>query len=53
MTLLYVVLSVFPIINVPNRAVFAVKIGGVVMGLNLAGALFYWRADIRRKRALS
>jgi glutamate:GABA antiporter len=52
MTLLYVVLSVFPIIDVPNRALFAAKIGGVVIGLNLAGALFYWRADTRRKRAL-
>jgi len=52
MTLLYVVLSVFPIIDVPNRALFAAKIGGVVIGLNLAGALFYWRAGTRRKRAL-
>ena len=52
MTLLYVGLSVFPIINVPNRALFAAKIGGVVIGLNLAGALFYWSADTRRKRAL-
>jgi hypothetical protein len=52
MTLLYVVLSVFPIIDVSNRALFAAKIGGVVIGLNLAGALFYWRADTRRKRAL-
>jgi hypothetical protein len=49
--LLYVVLSVFPIINVPNRALFAAKIGGVMIGLNLAGALFYWRADTRRERA--
>jgi glutamate:GABA antiporter len=52
MTLLYVILSVFPIINVPNRPLFAAKIGGVVIGLNLAGALLYWRADTRRKRAL-
>jgi amino acid transporter len=52
MTLLYVVLSVFPIIDVPNRALFAIKISGAVIGLNLAGALFYWRADMRRKRVL-
>jgi glutamate:GABA antiporter len=52
MTLLNIVLSVVPIIDVPNRALFAAKIGGVVIGLNLAGALFYWRADTRRKRAL-
>jgi glutamate:GABA antiporter len=50
MTLLYVVLSVFPIIDVPNRLSFAGKIGGLVIGLNLAGAIFYWRAETRRKR---
>jgi amino acid transporter len=49
MTLLYVVLSVFPILDVPNRWVFTLKIGGVVAGLNLAGALFYWRAERRRR----
>jgi amino acid transporter len=52
MTLLYVVLSVFPIIDVPNRLLFAIKISGVVIGLNVAGALFYWRAETRRKRPL-
>jgi glutamate:GABA antiporter len=51
MTLLYVILSVFPIIDVPNRLAFAAKIGGVVIGLNLAGALFFWRAEMRRRRA--
>jgi hypothetical protein len=50
MTLLYVVLSLFPIIDVPNRLSFTIKITGVVVGLNVAGALFYWRADSRRKR---
>lgn len=52
MTLLNVVLSVFPIIDVPNRLSFTLKISGVAIGLNAAGALFYWRADARRKRAL-
>ena len=52
MTLLYVVLSLFPIIDVPNRLSFTVKITGVVVGLNVVGALFYWRADRRRKRSL-
>jgi amino acid transporter len=52
MTLLYVVLSLFPIIDVPNRFSFAIKISGVVIGLNLAAALFYWRAETRRKRSL-
>ena len=50
MTLLNVILSIFPIIDVPNRFSFAIKISGVVVGLNLAGALFYWRAETRRKR---
>ena len=52
MTLLNMVLSVFPIIDVPNHLVFAVKISGVVIGLNLAGALLYWRGDVRRRRAV-
>jgi len=51
MTLLYMVLSLFPIIDVPNRLLFGIKIGAVVIGLNLAGALLYWRGDIRRRRA--
>jgi amino acid transporter len=50
MTLLYMVLSLFPIIDVPNPFIFGLKIGGLVVGLNLAAALFYWRADARRKR---
>ena len=50
MTLLNMVLSIFPIIDVPNRFSFAIKISGVVIGLNLAGALYYWRAQTRRKR---
>jgi len=52
MTLLNVTLSVFPIIDVPNPFLFAAKISGVVIGLNLAGALFFWRAETRRKRVL-
>jgi len=51
MTLLYVVLSVFPIIDVPNRFAFTIKITEVVIGLNLAGALFYWRAHQRKRHA--
>jgi amino acid transporter len=50
MTLLNVVLSVFPIIDVPNPFLFAAKIAGVVIGFNVAGALFFWRADTLRKR---
>lgn len=51
MVLLNVVLSMFPIIDVPNPVLFGLKIGGVVLALNLAAALFYWRAERRRKRA--
>jgi hypothetical protein len=40
-TVLYVALSIFPIIDVPSWLSFAVKISGVVIGLNLLGALVY------------
>jgi len=53
MTLLYVILSVFPIIDVPNRLLFTLKISGVVIGLNAAGALFFLRAYARRKSAMT
>jgi amino acid transporter len=42
MTLLCVVLSVFPIITVPNPLSFTVKIGGAVIATNGLGALIYW-----------
>src|SRR5260370_21052340 len=45
MTLLYVVLSIFPIIEVPNRAAFTAKIVSVVLLGNVAGGLLYWRAS--------
>lgn len=48
-TLLYVVLSIFPIIDVASWWSFAMKISGVVIGLNLAGAALFWSA--RRRRA--
>lgn len=47
-TLLYVVLSVLPIIDVTSWREFAAKISGVVIGLNLVGALLYWSAERRR-----
>lgn len=49
-TLLYVVLSVFPIIDVESWAVFATKISSVVIGLNLVGAALFYAA--RRRRAV-
>jgi len=44
MTGLYVVLSVFPIVDVQNPWLFTAKIVGVVGGLQCAGAAYYWRA---------
>lgn len=50
-TLLYVVLSVFPIIDVPSWWSFTSKISGVVIGLNLVGAALFWSATRRRPAA--
>lgn len=44
MTLLFVVMSVFPIVQVDNAGLFAVKLIAVIGGLQCAGALYYWRA---------
>ena len=41
MTLLYVVLSLVPIIQVENRFSFALKIGGLIVGTNLTGFAVY------------
>ena len=48
MTLLYVGLSVVPIINVESRLAFALKIGGLIIVTNLLGFMIYWFA--RKKR---
>jgi len=43
MTAMYLVLSLFPIINVPNRLMFTAKIGGFVFACQLMVAgLFYY-----------
>jgi glutamate:GABA antiporter len=47
-TLLYVVLSVFPIIEVGNVKSFTLKVTLVVIGSNALGAAFFWRARARR-----
>ncbi len=51
MTLLFAALSVFPIIEVKNGALFTAKIVGVVVAANVAGAVFYWRAAGRRAQS--
>ena len=47
MTLLCVVLSIFPIISVPNRLIFTLKVSCAVIGCNVLGALIY-RFQTRR-----
>jgi len=50
-TLLYVVLSIFPIIDVTSWLSFAMKISGVVIGLNVVGVGLFLaarRAGVRR-----
>ena len=42
MTLLAVALSIFPIISVPNRLIFAIKLSGAAIACNALGALIYW-----------
>jgi hypothetical protein len=52
MTLLFVVLSVFPIIEVQNRASFTFKVTAVIVVANALGAALYLfghrRAGARR-----
>lgn len=48
MTVLYAALSIFPIVAVKNAASFTAKVSGIVIAVNLAGALFYLRASKRR-----
>ena len=48
MTLLYVGLSIVPIIKVESQLLFAVKIGGLIIVTNLIGLGFYLAAKRRR-----
>jgi hypothetical protein len=50
-TVLFVTLSVFPIIDVPSWRIFAMKISGVVIALNALGWLVYASGGRRRDRA--
>ncbi len=43
-TLLFVVLSIFPVIDVPNPVSYAWKTTAVVVGVNAVGAVLYLRA---------
>ena len=52
MTLLYALLSIFPIIDVQNATSFTMKVSGVVIGINVVGVLYFRRAK-KRKQALA
>lgn len=51
MTLLYVILSIVPIVKVESQLMFAMKIGGLIVVANLIGAGFYLLAKRRAKLA--
>jgi hypothetical protein len=48
MTALYVVMSIFPIIQVGSVLAFASKIGFLILGTNVAGAMIFAAARARR-----
>lgn len=50
MTLLYTVLSAFPIIDVANPAVFFAKVAGTVVVVHVAGVAYYYRRIPRSVR---
>jgi amino acid transporter len=50
MTLLYVVVSVIPIVQVKSQATFTVKVGGVIIAANFIGAAIFLLAEKRRRR---
>lgn len=51
MTLLYVGLSVFPIVKVESQLAFAAKIAAVIIGANVIGAAVFLLAAQKRKTA--
>jgi hypothetical protein len=51
MTLLNVVLSVFPIIEVQSRLSFAIKISGVIVCANIIGGALFAVAEKKRRRS--
>ena len=53
MTLLYIVLSVFPIIKVASVTTFALKISSVIVVMNLAGIGILMSARRRQKAGTS
>src|SRR5262249_44872182 len=53
MTLLYIVVSVFPIVQVKSQASFTAKVSGVIIAANIVGAaIFLFAGRRRRERGL-
>jgi hypothetical protein len=50
MTLLYVGLSIVPIVQVESRLGFALKLGGLILGTNFVGWLIFAAAKRRAVR---
>jgi len=51
-TLLYIVLSIFPIIDVPDTARYSIKTASVIFGANVIGIVLYrWRSRSRKDAA--
>jgi hypothetical protein len=48
MTVLYVTVSIVPLVEVESRALFAAKISGLILTANVLGLMIYLA---RRKRA--
>ena len=53
MTLLFVMLSIFPIVEEQNPGLFTIRMLAVLVGLQLAGAAFYVRAARPRHRSMA
>jgi amino acid transporter len=49
MTLLYIVVSVFPIVQVKSQASFTAKVSGVIIAANILGAAIFIFAERRRR----
>ena len=49
-TLLSMIFNLVPIVDVERPWVFAVKVGGAALGINLIAAIIYWRGTRRRAR---
>ncbi|HXL97819.1 MAG TPA: hypothetical protein VN925_05545, partial [Steroidobacteraceae bacterium] len=49
-TLLSIVFSLIPVVEVRSSGLYALKIGLTTLAVNLVGAALYWRANLIRRR---